>query len=89
MHRAALTAQCPAHSQAATAFPPPSSPTGTQHDGTWYPIPCSVWPGWVSLPCWVPSWLLAAVAAVQSCLWYVTNLRIRREEIKGTSRLCL
>ena len=21
-------------------------PTGTQHDGTWYGIPGSVWPGW-------------------------------------------
>jgi len=25
-------------------------PTRTQHDGTWYGIPCSVWPGGVSLP---------------------------------------
>jgi len=31
-------------------------PTGTQHDGTWYGIPCSVWPGWVSPPGYVPSW---------------------------------
>jgi len=25
-------------------------PTGTQHDGTWYGITCSVWPDWVSPP---------------------------------------
>jgi len=32
-------------------------PTRTQHDGTWYGIPCSVWPGGVSLPDYVPSWI--------------------------------
>ena len=32
-------------------------PTGTQHDGTWYGIPCSVWPGGVSPPGCVPSWI--------------------------------
>jgi len=36
MHRATLTARCLAHSQAATDFPPASSPTGTQHDSPWY-----------------------------------------------------
>jgi len=28
----------------------PLPPTGTPHDGTWYGIPCSVWPGGVSVP---------------------------------------
>jgi len=32
-------------------------PTSTQHDGTWYGIPCSVWPGGVSLPGCAPSWI--------------------------------
>jgi len=46
----------------------------TQHDGTWYGIPCSVWPGWVSPPGCVPSWtvllllLLPAFAVPSSCL---------------------
>ena len=31
-------------------------PTGTQHDGTWYGIPCSVWPGGVRPPGSAPSW---------------------------------
>jgi len=35
----------------------PAPPTGTQHDGTWYGIPCSVWSGWVSLPGCAPSWI--------------------------------
>jgi len=35
----------------------PLPPTGTQHDGTWYGIPCSVWPGGVSPPGCVPSWI--------------------------------
>ena len=64
-HRAALTACCHACSQAATAFPPPRSPpTGTQHGGMWYWIPCSVWPDWVSLPGCVPSWLLVKINPV-------------------------
>jgi len=37
---------------------PQLPPTGTQHDGTWYGIPFSVWPGGVSpLGCalsWIP-----------------------------------
>jgi len=48
MHRGTLTTRCLARSQAMTAFPPASSPTGTQHGGTWYQIPCSVWPVWIS-----------------------------------------
>jgi len=32
-------------------------PTGTQHEGTWYGIPCSVWPGVVSPPGCAPSWI--------------------------------
>jgi len=55
MHGASLTAP---RSQAATAFPPASSPTRTQHDGPWYRIPCFVSPVWVSPPGCVPSWLL-------------------------------
>jgi len=36
-------------------------PTGTHHDGTWYGIPCSVWPGWVSPPGCAPSWILVKI----------------------------
>jgi len=36
-------------------------PTRTQHDGTWYGIPCSVWPGGVSPPGCVPSWILVKI----------------------------
>jgi len=51
--RAASTA---VHSGAVSEFPPPSFPvTGTQHDGTWYGIPGSVWPGCVSPPGCAPS----------------------------------
>jgi len=42
-----------ARSQAARESPPRRPPTGTQHDGTWYGIPCSVWPGPKVGP-WVP-----------------------------------
>jgi len=35
----------------------PLPPTGTQHGGTRYGIPCSVWPGGVSPPGCVPSWI--------------------------------
>jgi len=35
----------------------PLPPTRTQHDGTWYGIPSSVWPDWVSPPGYVPSWI--------------------------------
>jgi len=41
-----------------------SSPTGTQRDGTWYGIPCSVWPGEVSPPGYVPSWILVKINPV-------------------------
>jgi len=58
MHRATLTVHCPTCSWAVAIFPLASSPTGTQHDSTWYQIPCSVWPVWVSQPGCVPSWLL-------------------------------
>jgi len=59
MDRATLTTWCPVRSRAATAFPPASSPTTrTQHDGTWYRIPCSVWPVWVNPSGCVPSQLL-------------------------------
>jgi len=47
-HRAALLDRTAAASSRATSeFPPPRSPLppGTQHDGTWYGIPGSVWPG--------------------------------------------
>jgi len=39
-------------------------PTGTQHDGTWYGIPCSVWPGGVSPSSCVPSWSLGKINPV-------------------------
>jgi len=47
-HRAVLPERNTAEpSRAMSEFPPPRSlPTGTQHDGTWYGIPGSVWPGW-------------------------------------------
>jgi len=64
MYRATLTAQCPAHSQAASHFPPASSSPGTQHDVTWYRIPYSVWPGWVSQSGCVPSRLLVKINPV-------------------------
>jgi len=35
----------------------PLPPTRSQHDGTWYGIPCSVWSGWVSPPSCAPSWI--------------------------------
>ena len=40
--------------------------TGTQHDGTWYGIPGSVWPGWgwVSPPGRDPSWILVKINPV-------------------------
>jgi len=42
-HRGALAA-LPSHM---SEFPLPCSPP-SQHDGTWYGIPCSVWPGGVT-----------------------------------------
>jgi len=41
-------------------------PTRTQHDGTWYGIPSSVWPGWgwVSPPGCAPSWILVKINPV-------------------------
>jgi len=44
--------------------PAPPPPTGTQHDGTWYGIPGSVWPGGVSPPGCVPSWSLVKINPV-------------------------
>jgi len=49
-HRAALHVrhrELPSRERVPAAHLPP---TGTQHDGTWYGIPCSVWPGGVSPP---------------------------------------
>jgi len=67
-----------ARSRAASEFLLPSSPTaGTQHDGTWYGIPCSVWPGWVRPPSCVPSWLLVEINPVLSeprTTWNYLNL---------------
>jgi len=54
-------------SRAASEFPPRRPPsTGTQHDGTWYGIPGSVWPGWgwVSPPGCAPSWILVKINPV-------------------------
>jgi len=41
-------------------------PTGTQHDGIWYGIPCCGWPGWgwVSPPGCAPSWILVKINPV-------------------------
>jgi len=58
MHRATLTTWYPARPRVVTAFPPASSPTSTQHGGTWCPTPCSVRTVWVSPPGCVPSWPL-------------------------------
>jgi len=43
-----------------------TTPTVTQHDGTWYGIPGSVWPGWgwVSPPGCGPSWILVKINPV-------------------------
>jgi len=52
-------------SRAARDFPlPRSPPTGTQHEGTWYGIPGSVWPGGVSPPGCAPSWSLVKINPV-------------------------
>jgi len=51
----------PAQFGAAINFPPASSPTRAQHDGTWCRIPCFVRPLWVSPPRCVPSWLLVKI----------------------------
>ena len=54
-----------ARSRAASEFLlPRSPPTRTQHDGTWYGIPCSVWPGRVSLPGYIPSWIPVKINSV-------------------------
>ena len=57
-HRAVLPERTTAEpSRATSEFPLPSSPpTRTQHNGTWYGIPCSIWPGGVSPPGCAPSW---------------------------------
>jgi len=43
---------------------PQLPPIGTQRDGTWYGIPCSVWPGGVSPPGCAPSWSLVKINPV-------------------------
>jgi len=65
-HRAVLPDHsAAARSRAVSEFPPPNSPpTRTQHDGTWYGIPCSVWPGGVSPPGCVPSWIAVKINPV-------------------------
>jgi len=53
--------------QLATKAPRGRPPlTGTQHDGTWYGIPGSVWPGWgwVSPPGCAPCWILVKIKPV-------------------------
>ena len=44
--------------------PKQAPPPRTHHDGTRYQIPCFVWPGWVSWPGCVPSWLLVKIKSV-------------------------
>jgi len=68
-HRAVLPDRTGAAcSQAASEFPPCRPYTGTQHDGTWYGIPYSVWPGWgwVSPPGCAPSWILMKINPVMA-----------------------
>jgi len=60
LHRCAV----PIHERVPEFLPPSSPPTRTQHDGTWYRIPCSVWPGGISPPSCVPSWLLVKINPV-------------------------
>jgi len=43
---------------------PQLPPTGTQHDGTWYGKPCSVWPGEVKPPGCAPSWISVKISPV-------------------------
>ena len=57
-HRAALPNHCCRALLSREGVPVAPLPrTGTQHDDTWYGIPCSVWPGGVSPPVCVPSWI--------------------------------
>jgi len=53
LSRTAAAACSPAARIPAALLPP----TGIPHDGTWYGIPGSVWPGVVSPPGCVPSWI--------------------------------
>ena len=57
-HKASLSRTGPACALPSRERVPaaPLPPTGTQHDGTWYGIPCSVWPAGVSPPGCAPSW---------------------------------
>jgi len=48
-------------------------PTRTQHAGTWYQIPCFVWPVWVSPPGRVPSWILVKTNPVLAEPWTSFN----------------
>ena len=57
MHGTTLTTWCLKRSWATTTSPLPAPSPGAQHDGTWYWIPCYVWPGWVSQPSCAPSWI--------------------------------
>jgi len=60
-HRTVLPDQTAAVPSRAAREPPP---TGTQHDCTWYGIPCSVWPGGFSPPGCAPSWSLVKINPV-------------------------
>ena len=53
---------------------------GTQDDGTWYPIPCFVWPLWVSPPSFVPSWLLVKINPVLAKLRRKTYLIVQKKK---------
>jgi len=44
----------------------PLPPTRTQHDDTWYGIPCSVWPGGISPPGCAPSWISVKINPVMA-----------------------
>ena len=58
------TTACAPEPQVISCCPAPPPPTGTQHDSTWYGIPCSLWPGGVSPPGCVPSWIPVKINTV-------------------------
>jgi len=64
--------------------------TRTQHDGTWYGIPGSVWPGWgwVSPPGCAPSWILVKINPVlaepRTGSWQMSLLSHCPSSLKGS-----
>ena len=65
MQRATLTARHRRALPSCDCLPAAQLPPArTQHDSTWYGIPCSVWLGWVSPASCVCSWLLVKINPV-------------------------